>query len=345
MTNAIARTPQTEAGAPLTRAQKAAVILCLLDKDGAAPVFEKLDEEAIKSFVSVMARLGQIDGATVRSIVSEFLRELARNEESVHGGARVAMTMIGNYLGDAAAAKFSEGLDLHAEKDIWKRMSLVNPRILAEFITREHPQASAVILSKLPPEHAGKVISEMAPEEVQQIFLFFKRMKTLGARSVDMIGTSIGKSLFAGRVNATTLTPAERVGAIMNYTASQLRDDVISQIEEQDPEFSEAVKRNMFTFGDIETRVARNEVSVIVRAVESEILVKALAGAETTAPGTKKFILANISSRMAEMIVEEIKEAGNVKRKDADEAQAEIIKTIRELELAGEITLIKDEED
>ena len=48
---------------------------------------------------------------------------------------------------------------------------------------------------------------------------------------------------------------------------------------------------------------------------------------------------------MAEMIVEEIKEAGNVKRKDADEAQAEIIKTIRELELAGEITLIKDDDD
>ena len=72
---------------------------------------------------------------------------------------------------------------------------------------------------------------------------------------------------------------------------------------------------------------------------------KAHVAANDYAPGTKKFILGNISSRMAEMIVEEIKEAGNVKRKDADEAQAEIIKTIRELELAGEITLIKDEED
>lgn len=255
------------------------------------------------------------------------------------------MTMIGNYLGDAAASKFSEGLDLHAEKDVWKRMSMVNPRILAEYLRRENPQAAAVILSKLPPEHAGKVITEMTSEEVQQIFMFLKRMKTLGARSVEMIGTTIGTSLFAGRVNATTLTPAERVGSIMNYAASQLRDEVLSQIEERDPEFSDSVKKSMFTFEDIETRIARNEVSVIVRAVESAVLVTALAGAEVTSPTTKKFILSNISSRMAEMIAAEVKEAGTVKRKDADQAQAEIVKTIRELEVAGEITLIKDEDD
>ena len=175
--------------------------------------------------------------------------------------------------------------------------------------------------------------------------MFFKRMKTLGASSVEMIGTSIGKSLFAGRVNAATLTPAERVGAIMNYTASQVRDQVIGQIEQVDPDYSEDVKRNMFTFEDIEHRVARNEVSAVVRAVDSEIMVKALAGAEVTAPGSKKFILGNISSRMAEMIEEEIKAAGKISRKDSDAAQAEVIKTIRELEAVGEIYLIIEKDE
>ena len=48
---------------------------------------------------------------------------------------------------------------------------------------------------------------------------------------------------------------------------------------------------------------------------------------------------------MAKMIEEEIKEAGKVKRKEADEAQGEIIRVIRELEAAGEITLIKDDDE
>lgn len=341
MSNAIAHSPERPPGAPLTRAQKAAVILCLLDRDGATPVFEKLDEEAIRRFVGVMTQLNHVDGATVRAVVAEFLTELGRNQQSVRGGASAAMAMIGNYLGDAAAARFSEGLDLHSEKDIWKRMSQLNPRVLAEFIAHEHPQAAAVILSKLPPERAGKVINELAPEQVQRILLVFRRMKTLDARSVEMIGESLGNSLLAARAGASTLTPAERAGSILNYAAAELRDNVLSQLRDRDPDFSEAVKRKMFTFEDIEARVARNDVSVIVRAVDSAVLVKALAGAAVTAPGARDYILSCISARMAEVIAGEVAEAGEVNRRDADEAQAEIVQTIRDLEAAGEITLIR----
>lgn len=341
MTDAIARVTEQPHRTALTRAQKAAVILCLLDQEGAAPVFAKLDEETIRRFVDVMAQLGAVDGVTVRGTVAEFMAELDRSEGSVRGGAYAAVRMIGNYLGDAAAARLSEGFDLHSGTDVWQRLATVKPEVLAGFIAREHPQSAAVILSKLPPEYAGTVVSDLPADQVRQILLFFRGMKTVSAHSIEVIGKSIGTSLLAGGNATSQVGPAHRVGAIMNYAAPELRDGVLGQIQDLDPEFSEAVRRNMITFEDIETRVARGAISLVVRAVNSAVLVKALAGAATNAPGARQFILSSISSRMAEAISAEIGEAGEINRKEADRAQAEIVRTIRQLEAAGEITLIR----
>jgi len=141
------------------------------------------------------------------------------------------------------------------------------------------------------------------------------------------------------------MRPAERLGSIINYASGEIRDSIIGYLETEDPEFAEETKRNMFTFPDIETRIRRQDVSAIVRTVEYQMLIKALAGAENNAPDAKKYILSKISSRMAEAIAQEIKEAGMVRRKDADSAQSDVIKVIRQLEQSGEITLVKDEEE
>jgi flagellar motor switch protein FliG len=135
------------------------------------------------------------------------------------------------------------------------------------------------------------------------------------------------------------------MGAIMNYATSQMRDELIAHLNEIDPEFSENVRRSMFTFADIEARVQRSDVSKVVRAVESEVLVKALAGDDAPTQSVRAFILGNIANRMAEMIAQEVKDTGAVKRKDVDKAQAEVIKAIVGLEASGEVALFTDAEE
>jgi flagellar motor switch protein FliG len=338
-------TALTRPAVVLTRAQKAAIILCLLDKDGAAPLFEELGEPSVKTFVRVMADIGVIDGETVRGVVDEFVSGLLRRGDTVMCGSQAALEIVENNLGRAVAARISDSIDMFAEKNVWKRVAMVSPEVISDFVAREHPQSAAVILTKLPPEFSGRVLSEVPADQARQIAKFFRSMKGIGTKSAEIIGESLGGFLTSNRLNASALTPAERMGAIMNYASTQMREDLIEHLDEFDPEFSEEVKRSMFTFVDIETRVRRTDISKIVRAVDSEILVKALAGAEGPAQKVKAFFLANIATRMSEMIAQEIKAAGTVKRKDSDKAQAEIIKAIVSLERSGEIELIKEEED
>jgi len=58
-----------------------------------------------------------------------------------------------------------------------------------------------------------------------------------------------------------------------------------------------------------------------------------------------EFFLANMSQRLAESLREEVTERGKVREKDADAAMSAVIVTIRQLEGAGELVLVREDED
>ena len=57
-----------------------------------------------------------------------------------------------------------------------------------------------------------------------------------------------------------------------------------------------------------------------------------------------EFMLANMSQRMAQGLREEMVARGRVKEKDAEAAMAQVVMAIRQLESAGEIILVQQEE-
>lgn len=327
----------------LNRAQKAAVILCLLEKDG-APLLKDLGEASIRTFVRVMSQIDRVDEDTVRTVVGEFLSHLEHRGEAVQCGTKAALEIIENNLGPAAAARISENVSMVSAENVWKRIAMITPEVVSGYLEREHPQAAAVVLSKLPPEFAGGVMNGIEPEQARQIVQYFRTMRGIASHSADIIGKALGNALVSDRMKAQALTPAERMGAIMNYASSDVREGLIEHLGALDPLFAEAVKRSMFTFADVEARVQRGDVAKIVRAVDSDVLVKALAGDGPGTESVRNFILSNISNRMGEMIRDEIEQFGQIKRKDSEKAQSEIIKAIVALESAREIELITEDE-
>ncbi|MGD1927031.1 MAG: FliG C-terminal domain-containing protein [Paracoccaceae bacterium] len=130
----------------------------------------------------------------------------------------------------------------------------------------------------------------------------------------------------------------------MNYTSGEIRQSVLDFLGEKQPEFLEAVKARMFTFADIQDRIEKRDITAIVRATAPEDLLKAMIGAQDTAPQTFEFIINSLSSRVAEQLREEMADAGKVKVREAEEAQNAMLKVIRAMEAAGELALIAVDE-
>jgi flagellar motor switch protein FliG len=160
--------------------------------------------------------------------------------------------------------------------------------------------------------------------------------------AVDRIGLALAAQLQDVPETAFAEGAVERVGAILNYSAAVIRDELLEGLEETDQDFAAMVRRAIFTFVHLPDRLKPTDVPRVLREVEQAVLVTALAGAQDgdLAPAAE-FLLANMSKRMAEALREEIAERGPVRLREAEAAQTEVVNAVRVLEAAGEIALLQ----
>jgi flagellar motor switch protein FliG len=156
----------------------------------------------------------------------------------------------------------------------------------------------------------------------------------------------LANQLDAQPARAFDTGPVERVGAILNVSAALTREDVLAGLQEEDAGFAELVRKAIFTFVHLPKRVLGRDVPKIIRLVDQPVLVTAITGAQGNAEqqAAAEFLLANMSQRMAQGLREEMAARGKVKEKEAEEAMAIIINAVRQLEAAGELALIQEDD-
>lgn len=328
--------PQT-----LTKAQKAAIIIGILGAEAAGPILEQLDESSLRQFARAMSKLRRVEPEVVNATIIEFLTELDRMETMVSGGLKHARELLQDYVAEATLAGILDDVSLASGQNVWKALDKIDDQALAEFLSQEHPQTAAVVLSKLSAEQAAKVLGRVEPEQARDMVFGLTKASSLDPGVIEAIGFSVGEDFLATRRSGgETFKPAERIGTIMNYTRADVRQSVLGFLDETQPELSDAVKSTMFTFQDIHERVERRDMAAIVRSVEQDVLLRALKGAEETAPEVYEFVLSSISSRVAEQLREALGEIEKVKVRESEEAQNAVLKAIRGMEAVGELKLI-----
>ena len=336
----------SEAGAALTRAQKAAIILGVLGSDAAGPLLEQLNEDALRNFAVAMSRLRNVPPETVTAVIGEFLEALPRMEMTVSGGLEHARMMLEEFVNEATLSRIMDDAEVPSVKNVWQKLATVDETVLIDFLSHEHPQTAAVVLSKLSAEKAGQLLGRMNPDFARGVALGLAKASSLDASVVEAIGLSLGRDfLLKQRSGGKSFKPADRIGAIMNFTTGEIRQAVLSYLDEVQPVLAEEVKRKLFTFQDIPKSLERRDVTAVVRATDPDALLKALAGAAETAPETQEFLLSNISSRVAEQLRADLAELGKVRAREAEEAQTAVVKVIRDLESSGALALISEDDE
>ena len=330
--------------AELSRQQKAAIVIGVLGPDAAGPLIERLDETALRGFAEGMSKLRRVEPEVVEAIIAEFLEALDHAGTALQGGLPVARGMLERHVKEGTLMRILDDVDVPSIHNVWSKLGRVNEDALADFLKREHPQTAAVVLSKLSSELAASVLSRFEADRARDVVLGISRTHNLSSQVIEAIGASVSRDFLAGQnADAPARDPAERIGAIMNFTDAELRNHVLERIGEGQPDFAEQIKRKMFTFEDIPDRLEARDVTPVLRAVEQDVLLRALAGAADTAPEARDFLMRNISQRMADQLQAALEDIGTVRRKEAEEAQNAVILAIRELEKSGEIRLVQPE--
>jgi len=203
---------------------------------------------------------------------------------------------------------------------------------------------AAVLLSKLDVPLAARLLGSLSGPKARQITYAVSLTHDVTPDAVDRIGLSLVAQLDAQKIPAFEGAAAARLGAILNSSSTPLREDVLTGLEESDGILASAVRKAIFTFGNIPARITPRDIPRVLREVPQEALLPAMAGAEEMGFGeTRDFILENMSGRLADQMREEIAEVGKIKATDADEAMSAFVSVIRAMEARGDLVLVQEE--
>jgi len=122
----------------------------------------------------------------------------------------------------------------------------------------------------------------------------------------------------------------------MNFVKVDLESAVMSGLNAIDPELTQKIQDNMFTFENL-VGVNNKGIQTLMRNVEPEMLMKSLKGAPEF---VKEKFFDNMSTRARAMFIDEMEGMGPMRITDVEEAQKTVMRIARKLSDAGELVLV-----
>jgi len=320
----------------LTGLQKAALTLVALDVDAAAQIFKYLDPADVEAISAEISRVKNIAPEVVDEVLDDYSEMVTAQQYVVEGGIEYAQEVLEKSFGMAKAVEIIEKVKAITTLHGFDVLKKADSTQLVNFLSKEHPQTIALIMSHLNPEQTAEAIKEM-PDDLRTEVIY--RIATLGKISPhtlkqiervvdDLAGLSINQQM--SKIGGT-----KSVATILNRTSVSLSKEIIASIEEKSDEVAAEIKRLMFIFDDI-VQLQDKDIQRIMKEVDRKDLGLAL---KITDDAVKDKIFSNMSERAADLLKEELQFMGPVRLKEVEAAQARIVDVIKQLEEQEEITI------
>jgi flagellar motor switch protein FliG len=322
--------------AELTGKQKAAILLMSMDVDVAAKVFKELDMNEVEQIALEISNLKDVPANVVEDVIEEFYELMQASSLMLEGGIEYAQVLLEKTYGPERARDIVEKIKVLTTIRGFNILKQADPAQLANFLSKEHPQTIALILSHLPPAQAADVLQEF-PDELRSETIV--RIATIGKVSpalvseIEQVVDQIAETTLSQNLAATG--GAQIVANILNKSNNALAKSLLESIEEKNYDMAGEIKRLMFLFEDI-IQIDDRGIQRILRDVDKRDLALSLKVADEK---IKNKIFKNMSERAASVVKEELEFMGPVKLKEVEQAQMRIVDIVKQLESEGEISI------
>ncbi len=320
----------------LTGLNKAAVLLICLGEEATAKVFQELSDDEIRQVTRTMATIDHIPKSIkdkVFAIYTETQQELAGLFVKGADFAKKAIAAAGS---DERIAELMEQFVSGTESRPLETIALMHPKMVAGLLEKEHPQTMALVLSTQHVEHASEILTNL-PEEVRadviyRIAKIEKVSPDVITRIEDALHREIG--LVVGK-KQKQVGGLDKVVDLLDHLQNSMEIDILDTIEQTDPDMAEEIRKRMFTFENLVALDGRS-LQMILREISNDSLTLAL---KTASDEMKEKIFANMSSRAADMIRDDLEAMGPVRLSEVEIMQQTIVKIAMKLQEEGKLVL------
>lgn len=328
----------------LSEADRAAVMVMLLEEDQAAQILARLEPAELRLLGEKMCALGEIGPEVIAHAIAGFVEKTERLGLKAHDRLGQVRSLMTRAVGGVKAGNLMQRIlpPDHRPPSPLELAKWLNPEALVPLIREEHPQAIAVLLVQLDPEVAAEVLHGLPPEIQPQVV---HRIATLGpvapealAMLEDLLGSRIRECHGAAPL---TMGGPREAAEIINGAGKVVEKRVIPEIVKLDKALAKEIEAEMFKFEHLFVLDAQ-AMGALLREVESDTLIDALKGTEEA---QRDVFFRAMSSRAADGIKDEIAGRGRLKMADVIAAQKAIVAVARRLAAEGVIVFGSGDDD
>ncbi|MCP4875985.1 MAG: flagellar motor switch protein FliG [Gammaproteobacteria bacterium] len=327
---------QPQKGSTIRGSEKAGVLLLTLGEDVAAEILQHLDPKEVQKVGSSMAMMKDVSRPTVENVIDDFFDTLESQTSLGIGNDAYVRGMLEKALGEKAGSVIDRIL-LGSGSNGLESLKWMDPKSIAEIIRLEHPQIIAIVLSYLDADNAAHVLANLPENTRAGILMRIATLEGVQPAAIKELD-SIMEKYFSDSENVkSSMVGGEKTAAnILNFIDSPIENTVMEQIRTENEDLAVRIEDQMFVFDNLR-EVDDRGIQTMMREVSTDLLSLALKGVDDEMQN--KF-LKNMSSRAAEMLVEDMEAKGPVKLSEVEAAQKEILAVARKLEESGEIVLM-----
>ena len=316
--------------------QDAAILLMSLGETEAAEVFKHLSPKEVQKLGEAIAKTKSITRDRVDDVVSKFTGIAASQSLMVSDAGDYVRSVLKLALGDDKATLLIDRILQGGDVSGIESLKWMDALSVAELLRSEHPQIVAAILVHLDFDQAAEVMKQLTERQRNEVMLRIATMEGIQPTALKDLNEVLFQVLSGGdKVRKSSLGGIKTAAEMINLMGTNIEGTVIESIRSHDPDLAQKIMDKMFVFDDL-IKLDNKSIQMVLKEVASDALIAALKGAQ---PELKEKILANMSSRAAETLREDLESKGPMRLSEVEAQQKEILKTVRRLSDEGQIVI------
>ncbi|MEZ4753562.1 MAG: FliG C-terminal domain-containing protein [Bdellovibrionota bacterium] len=321
----------------LSANERVAVLLLSLGKDTASEVLKHLSPTEVARIVKTLPLVSSAPAETHKVVNQEFKKILSSSEKLLVDGKAFAKDIMQRVLGIKDAIQADDSTE-----EIRSMLLSVPDNVLRDFLSAEHIQTSAFLLSVMDPEQSARILSSMDDSAQYDILIRVAHLRPIHKTLVSEVREIIREQLInENRNNGEEINGRQAAARIVNAMPRRDSTRILDEINQIEPEVKQEIEELIFTFEDLVKLPARS-IQIILQESPRDKLVIAL---KTVDKDLRLKLLHNVSTRVRGFIEEELESMQPLRKVDVEAAQKDIIEIARRLDAEGRISLGAEESE
>jgi flagellar motor switch protein FliG len=325
---------------PLKGPEKAAALLLAMGKPMASKLLKHFDAADLKEITRSAADLGAVSAPALDEAIEEFATQFSTGAD-LHGTVGEVEQLLTGVVPPEQLAEIMADILGSSNQSMWERLSGVPEVTLADYLTKEHPQLSALVLTKVSPSCAAKVFAVLPRDLRNSLMRRMVNLRTVPEPTTRILEKALHDELLVNVGRGSKTDTNARIAEIINKMEREQMEDVLGSLAEVRPNEAEALRGMLFSFEDI-IKLNSKARMILFDKVPTERVVLALKGTEGE---FRDIVLSSLASRARRMVESELTNSGPTSLREVTKARRLIADLVLEMVQSGEIELNSSAED